>query len=106
MSIRSPQAYLRGPQPSDSGPQRDGVLQTTCTNHSIEHYNGQTQLVAELDRSKPCYANRTEEEQRIPATCTDRLLASLVHSLSLSKCHVQQLLCFRCGRLPSRISFL
>ena len=85
MSIRSPQAYLRGPQPSDSGPQRDGVLQTSCTIHSIEHYNGQTQLVAELDIFKPYYANSTEEEQVILTPCTDRLLASLVHSLSLSK---------------------
>jgi hypothetical protein len=83
----TPNIVLCGPQPSDSAHSAPECCKLLALSNPVEHYSSQTQHVAESDTFKTCYANRTEEEEAIPATCIDRLLASLVHSLSLSKCH-------------------
>ena len=54
---------------------------------ALQHHNSQTWFVAESARFETCYANIMIERRGILSAGTDRQLASLVHSLSLSKCH-------------------
>ena len=61
---------------------------------AVQHHNGQTSFVAESSRFETCYANNTDQEQGTGPARTGRQLASLVHSLSLSKCRPFPLLCF------------
>ena len=83
----TPNVVLCCSQPSDSVHNAPECCKLLASSIPVEHYSSQTQHVAESDTFKTCYANRTGEEEAIPTTCIDRLLASLVHSLSLSKCH-------------------
>ena len=69
-------------------------MQTTCTIHSIQHRNGQTQIVAELDGFKTRYSNCTEEERsnRHPDRTSACKFSAFPFPQQISP--MQQLLCF------------